>query len=707
VNEAALDITEARFILPPDVKLLPVAELSARARARIGPGAEGQSVVTRQGFRVTTRLVPQPLALLMGEFRSPSRLTDAVFRFARSNGQDPQALMDLAFDALATLLEARLLVPQDAPEATAPEPSLVTGQEFAGFEIEILIRSLEDSEVFRARAPNGQTVALKLTRDSRPGVADLLAREARTLETLGGSDSPELLSHGREDGRAYVAMEWCDGVSIGAAAQQLRAARDGGRLHDLVGRMLAAYGRLHERGVLHGDIHPGNCLVRDDGRIVILDFGHSRCIGEITSNADLARVGIPQFYDPQMAQAMLAGTVPPAASPASEQYAIAVLAYMLLTGLHPIDTPSVQDELLRRIVERSPLPFTARGVPSWPGVEAVIARALSRQPADRYPDVSSLARVFASTNLPRDLPPRRRNSADRSFDAALKAMKSLAPGSRWRRDTAWLALRAALALEDVELLAAADRLSALADAGWAGCTVAARIAQARSDPQAEARAIHAFLAAARGLSDRPQFAWAMLASAHILEGSALRTTEAQSLAAWAAQGLRRLLPASRRRQLRAPTADSFATYVALSLVRAGRVPATAALAAQLDDLAAAYSGNLWLWALAHDVFADERYRTLALSLSLPQRPLTRAFASLRLFQLTGDTLCLADARKAAAEASKVTTQGWAVALLLAELRMPEVAVLPPFPTVFGVPLSVAAVARPAGAKPMAGPASTQ
>lgn len=707
MNEAVPDIAETLFILPPDVKLLPVAELSARVRARIGPGTEGQSVVTRQGFRVTSRLVPQPLALLIGEFRAPSRLTDAVLRFARSNGQDPQAVLDLAFDALATLVEARLLVPQGAPEATGPGPSLASGQDFAGFEIESLVRSLEDSEVFRARAPDGRTVALKVARDARPGVADMLASEARMLEALRRGDSPELRSHGREGGRTYVAMEWCDGVSIGVAAQQLRAARDRVRLHDLVGRMLAAYGRLHERGVLHGDIHPGNCLVRDDGRIVILDFGHARRIGEPKSTADLARAGIPQFYDPQMARAILAGTVPPAASPASEQYAIAVLAYMLLAGLHPIDAPSVQDELLRRIVERSPLPFAARGVPSWPGVEDVIARALSRQPADRHPDVSSLARVFASTDLPPDLMPRRRDIADRAFDAALKAMRSLAPGPRWRRDTAWLALRAALALEDVELLAAADRLTACVDAGWAGRTVAARLAQARSDPRAEARAIHAFQAAARRLTDRSQFAWAMLASAHILEGSASRTTEAQSLAAWAAQGLRRLVPAAKRRQLHAAPADPFAAYVALSLMRAGRVPASAALAEQLEDLAVARSGDLWLWALAHDVFADERYRTLALSVSLPQRPLTRGFALLRLYQLTGDRRWLVDARDAAAKASESTTPGWAVALLLAELRMPEAAMLPAFPTVFGVPIPVAAAVRPAGPTPMAGRQSTR
>ena len=237
--------------------MLPVAELSARARARIGAQAEGQSVVTRQGFRVTTRLIPPRLAELLGEFRAPSRLTDAVLHFAQAQGQDPQTLLDAAFDALATLVEARFLMPEDAPEAAAPRPSLVAGQEFAGFEIESPVRSLDDSEVFRARGADGQAVALKIARDARLGVHEVLAHEAHMLRRLRGRDSPALHAQGVHAGRAFLAMEWCSGVLIGVAAQTLRAARDRPRLHVLVTRMLQAYGRLHGLGVLHGEIHPG------------------------------------------------------------------------------------------------------------------------------------------------------------------------------------------------------------------------------------------------------------------------------------------------------------------------------------------------------------------------------------------------------------------------------------------------------------------
>src|SRR5205823_1091326 len=98
---------------------------------------------------------------------------------------------------------------------------------------------------------------------------------------------------------------------------------------------------------------------------------------------DPLRSGIPQFHDPQMAAALLAGRLPPAVTPASEQYAIAALAYLLLTGLQPINAPAVHEELLQRIVQRPALPFAARGVPAWPEIEAVVGRGLAKQPADR------------------------------------------------------------------------------------------------------------------------------------------------------------------------------------------------------------------------------------------------------------------------------------------------------------------------------------
>jgi hypothetical protein len=676
VTDTHLDITTTRFTLPPDAQFLPVSELSARLRAAIGPVEAGQSVITRPGFRVTARLVPAPLADLIAEFRTPSLLTDAVVRFARVHEQDPSEILDLAFDALATLVESRILVPLESPDASAPAPSLAAGQEFAGFEIEALVRSLEDLEVYRAHGRNGVLVALKISRDDRPSIVAMIANEARFLERLGGVDSPRLLDNGTERGRAYVVMEWCDGVSIAIAAQQARVGRDQRRLHDLVGRMFDAYGRLHGQGVLHGDIHPGNCLVRDDGRVIILDFGNARSI-DAAGVVDPMRSGIPYFYDPQMAGALLAGRLPPAVTPQSEQYAIAVLAYLLLTGLQPINAPAVHDELLQSIVHQPALPFAARGIPAWPEVEAVVGRGLAKQPADRFPDVASLARAFSLARLPADRPPCWPDAAQHALDTALEAVRSLAPLAE-PGDYAWFAIRAALALEDAELLAAADILIRRAGPGWAAQSVTALVARAQSDSQMESKAIVEFLAAAERLPDGPEVGAAILAAASMLKGGMARSRDAAVLADWAARRLDRLMLAASPTDPDAYIADPLLTYVALSLVQTCAVAVRADLRACLEALSKAGVGNVWLWALAHDIFADDRFKALALAARLPSKPLRRGFALLRLHQLTGDLHWIADANRLVARAPSIRLPALDTALLMVELKAPEIAILPPF-----------------------------
>lgn len=690
MSDAQPDIATTLFTLPPDAKFLPVCELSARLRAAIGPVEAGQSVITRPGFRVTTRLVPGPLAELIAEFRTPSRLTDAVFRFARAQDQDPFATLDLAFDALATLVEARILVSPESPDASAPAPSLAAGQEFAGFEIEALVRSLADSEVYRARSQAGASAALKISRDDRPGVIQMIANEVRILERLGGAGSPALLDDGAKDGRAYVAMDWCDGVSIAVAAQTARAARDRRRLHALVGRMFEAYGRLHRQGVLHGDIHPGNCLVRDDGRIVILDFGSARSIEKHSPAVDLMRSGIPQFYDPQMAEAVLAGRLPLPVTQASEQYALAVLAYRLLTGLPPVDAPAVQDELLRRIVHRPMLPLAARGVAAWPEVEAVLARALAKQPSDRFADVASLAHAFSLAGMPPTVASRPSAGAERAFDTAVEAVRSLE--SLTEPAHLWFALRAAMALEDAELLAAADVLVRRAGPHWAVQCISALVARARSDSRMESRAIAGFLAAAGRLRDGPQAAMAVLAAASVLDGNLSRSADSTQLADWAVRRLEQLMSAPSSAEARTYIAQPLLTYVALSLAKTGAVGVRADLPAR--TLSAAKAGNVWLWALAYDVFADDRFKALALAARLPRNPLRRGFALLRLHQLTGDSHWIAAVRGVVAGESAAPLPALDTALLMAELKAPEGAILPPYlyPTSGGRPRRVTAPA---------------
>ena len=87
---------------------------------------------------------------------------------------------------------------------------------------------------------------------------------------------------------------------------------------------------------------------------------------------------------------------------------------------------------------------------------------------------------------------------------------------------------------------------------------------------------------------------------------------------------------------------------------------------------------MWLWALAYDLYADERFKSRALGARLPGDARRRTFALLRRHQLTGDVRWVAEAARVLVKAPGMRLPAIDTALLVAELKAPERAILPPF-----------------------------
>src|SRR5262249_8628736 len=141
------------------------------------------------------------------------------------------------------------------------------------------------------------------------------------------------------------------------------------RLLALGCNLVRAYSQLHQRGVVHSDVHPRNVLVNEDGRIRILDYGLSQ---QPNVNGEFGippRGGIGFFFEPEYAAAIKNAEQPPPTTELSEQYALAALLYFLFTGAHYLDFSLAKDEMMRQISEDSPLPFDSRDVAPWPEVE--------------------------------------------------------------------------------------------------------------------------------------------------------------------------------------------------------------------------------------------------------------------------------------------------------------------------------------------------
>lgn len=466
------------LMLPPDVRIQAVADLPAALRAQVGAHAD-EFALTRPHARVVARVIDRAGADLLALFRRPRRIADAVVEFGGAHRADPRHVLRQAFPLLADCVHAELLVPPDSPLATPLVPSLAPGDRFEDLRAVACLAHTSDTEVYEARDRRGTRRCLKMSRgDGAPAVAAMFAREAAALGRLDGVAGPRLIRDGSASTRPHLVVEWVSGRPLLAAAAAARGAEGRrGRRHvlDLACRVVEAYEALHARGVLHGDVHPGNVLVGARGAVAIIDFGHARRLRHRAPSAQ-PPAGVPACFDPATAAAMLDGAPPPLPTSASEQYAVAAMLYQVFTG-HPYAAFSLDHAtLLRQVRDDPPRPFTSLGIAAWPSVEEVLGRALAKPPGARHASMRAFGRALRAARLPAAVParaggPSRRDFVDRLI-GRLAAGGDLLRSGFTRAPTASVQLgaagvahalhRIAAARDDAQLLALAEDWVAVA-----------------------------------------------------------------------------------------------------------------------------------------------------------------------------------------------------------------------------------------------------
>ena len=375
------------LVLSPDILIIRVSDLPAPVREEIGD--EGAFALTRARARATSSLVDESVAALLGEFRSPSTIVDAVIRYSRRLGLDPERVLTESYATLRRCLVEGYLVAAGSEGAQIREICLAVGQRVAGGAVVRCLHVLEDTELYQLALDDGRLASLKVLRPTRSAFGEgALQREREILRHLEGRVGPRLLDEGAIDGNPWLALEWCDGVLVTTAAAGLRRVHGKRELLRLCARVAGAYGELHELGVVHGDVHPGNVLVSPAGLVRLVDFGLARF-----GSADRTpRGGVQSFFDPQYVSALRDRTHPPPVSPLAEQYSVAALLYELLTGSPYLNFSIDPGELFRQIVEDAPLPFTRRAQAAWPEVEELLFQALAKEPSGRFSSTAELGR---------------------------------------------------------------------------------------------------------------------------------------------------------------------------------------------------------------------------------------------------------------------------------------------------------------------------
>jgi hypothetical protein len=431
----ALITLSGPLVLPADVLLVPVADLSEGARRQLSWQA-GDVAITRPRLRTPSRLIGAGAAGLLREFASPSTVVQAVIRHSRASGADPDATLEDAYPLLSRLVREGFLVAAADAAAGGIEASWGEGERIAGTTVLSCLQVIEDTEVYQVRTgsrrPAGREAALKIERlpegaggaagGRRPpvrggGIAARLEREAAILAHLGrgirgglpeleeaavagrreaeaAPVAPRLLGGGSWRDRRFLLLEWCAGIDAARAAGEAReCGGEAGRagLLTLCRAIAVAYARLHRQGVLHCDVHPRNVLVAAGGGVRLIDFGFASWRGAPAGLPAAGRGGVAFYFEPEYAVASLAGLPPPAASAAGEQYAVAALLYLLAAGAHYLDFSLEREAMLGQIAENAPRPFAERGAAAWPQLEEVLGRALAKAPEDRFASLDAFA----------------------------------------------------------------------------------------------------------------------------------------------------------------------------------------------------------------------------------------------------------------------------------------------------------------------------
>jgi WD40 repeat protein len=237
-------------------------------------------------------------------------------------------------------------------------------------------------------------VALKVI---RPGLVSptLLKRFMHEAEILGRLHHPgiaQIYEAGvAEDGKPFFALELIRGLPLDEYVR-LRGVPTPARL-ELVARVCDAVQHAHDQGVIHRDLKPGNILVDDSGQPRVLDFGVARMTGaDLLTTSDRTRtgqlVGTLSYMSPEQVTAD-----PGAMDGRSDVYTLGVILFELLTGEFPYllqDLPL--PEAVRLIREHEPSRLGSIDTQLRGDVETIVAKALEKDPARRYPSAAELAR---------------------------------------------------------------------------------------------------------------------------------------------------------------------------------------------------------------------------------------------------------------------------------------------------------------------------
>lgn len=283
----------------------------------------------------------------------------------------------------------------------------MVGTSVAGYDIQKEVGEGGTSAVYLAKHPNHGTVALKVLREKLRQDTTAVARFVREAKYGARVKHPNVVDTieiGRaENGLHFLAIEWAAGEILERYAKQ-HAPLPIDEVSTIVSQIASGVQAAHDAGIVHRDLKPENVMYDATTRLVkLLDFGIATDT-QASGDERLTRAGFFVGTLMYIAPEALSGEI---VTVAADQYSLATIAYYLLTRSLPY-TAKAPREMFTQLLTMPPIPLkdAVEGRFDFtPQIDAVVMRALSRSPMDRYASVIAFADAFSmAARIPPDQP---------------------------------------------------------------------------------------------------------------------------------------------------------------------------------------------------------------------------------------------------------------------------------------------------------------
>ena len=219
------------------------------------------------------------------------------------------------------------------------------------------------------------------------GYVARFGREAQAIARLEHPHIVRLYRYGEDKGLLYMAMQYVDGTDLASVLAEHRQAgsliepEEAGRI---VREVCLALDYAHAHGVIHRDVKPSNIMLDKQGHVYLADFGLA-LLTEFGTRGEI--LGSPRYMAPE--QAISSAEV----VPQSDLYAVGVILYEMFTGEIPFDADEPMEIALMHM-SKPPRPPRSLRPQISPALEAVILKALAKDPAQRYQSGAELAHAL-------------------------------------------------------------------------------------------------------------------------------------------------------------------------------------------------------------------------------------------------------------------------------------------------------------------------